>query len=99
MRAMLSVLLVVGLVGSAGSYACEFDRDCSGGGKCLKDWNSFDGICFGGARPGNEGDRRPGPQRDPNHTRGNRCSSDFECGAGSECLKAPGEHDGVCDGR
>jgi hypothetical protein len=93
---MLSVLLVVGLLGPGTSAACQFDVDCSGGGKCLKDWNAFDGVCYGGVRPGNAGDRRPGWQRDPNHTRGNPCSSDAECGAGSECLKAPGGFDGVC---
>jgi hypothetical protein len=99
MRAMLSSLLVVGLLGSGASVACQFDFDCSGGGKCLKDPTAFDGVCYGGARPGNQGDRRPGPQRDPNHTRGNTCFSDAECGPGSECLRAPGGRDGVCDGR
>src|SRR5882724_6271371 len=99
MKIFLSVSLLVGLLGSGGSLACQFDLDCSRGGKCVKDWNATYGVCYGGARPGNEGDRRPGPQPgDSNHTGGNTCSLDAECGPGSACLKQPGARDGVCYG-
>ena len=69
MRATLLVSLLAGLLSSGAAVACQSDLDCSGGGKCLKDFGAFYGICYGGMRPGNDGDRRPGPQEnDPNHT-------------------------------
>ena len=97
MKALLSVSLLAGLLGTGVAGACAFDNDCSSGGKCVKDFGASYGVCYGGLRPGNDGDRRPGPQRgDPNHTAGNSCRVDVECGPKSACLVAPNSHEGVC---
>ena len=97
MRALLSASFIAGALVSGAAVACQFDVDCHTGGKCLKEFGADYGVCFGGSRPGNEGDRRPPLQgRDPNHTVGNTCHLDAECGTGSECLKAPGGGAGVC---
>jgi hypothetical protein len=97
MKAIVSVSLVAALLAAGAAAACQFDLDCSSGGKCLKDFGASYGVCYGGARPGSDGDRRPGPVRgDPNHTAGNTCSVDAECGAGNQCLKAVSGQLGVC---
>jgi hypothetical protein len=77
--------------------ACWSNLDCELGSKCIKGQGQMYGICAGGSRPGNSNDQEPvHAPMDMNKTYGNTCSSDFDCGLGSMCLKERGHMDGVC---
>ncbi len=79
------------------SYACSFDTDCQVGSKCLKESGSIYGICAGGMSPGNSNDQQPvQAPLDLNHTYGDTCSFDTDCGPGSKCMKSNGNINGVC---
>lgn len=91
--------LVVALVICCPSLvlACWSNLDCELGSKCIKGQGQMYGICAGGSRPGNSNDQEPvQAPMDMNKTYGNTCSSDFDCGLGSMCLKERGHMDGVC---
>lgn len=77
--------------------ACWSNLDCELGSKCIKGQGQMYGICAGGSQPGNSNDQAPvyAPM-DMNNTYGNTCSSSFDCGLGSMCLKEQGHMDGVC---
>lgn len=78
-------------------FACSFDTDCEVGSKCLKSTGSIYGVCAGGMSPGNSNDRQPvEAPLDINHTYGNTCSFDTDCGPGSKCMKSNGNIYGVC---
>ena len=77
--------------------ACSFDTDCQVGSKCLKESGSIYGVCVGGMNPGNNNDQQPvTAPMDLNHTYGNTCSFDTDCGPGSKCMKTNGNINGVC---
>lgn len=77
--------------------ACWSNLDCELGSKCIKARGDIHGICAGGSQPGNSNDQEPvTAPMDMNNTYGNTCSSDFDCGLGSMCLKERGHMDGVC---
>jgi hypothetical protein len=91
----LTVVVAVVAWGTAG--ACQFDTDCQVGSKCLKQSGQLYGMCVGGMQPGNNFDQRP--VRDPldiNHSAGNTCQFDPDCGPGSKCMKTSGQLYGTC---
>ena len=89
--------LVVALLIPVISLACEFDTDCSPGSQCVKATGEIYGVCQGGVSPGNSNDQQPVySPLDPNHTAGNTCSFDTDCGPGSQCVKSEGAIQGVC---
>ena len=93
--AIIALALSVGI--SADALACSFDTDCEIGNICLKKSGSFYGVCAGGMSPGNRSDRQPVySPLDTNHTTGNTCQFDIDCGLGSSCVKGRGMIDGVC---
>lgn len=99
MRAQLlsSVLFSVGLTAGASSLACQFNTDCGVGSVCLKSDGQIYGVCVGGMNPGNSSDRQPVQSPlDPNHSLGNTCGFDTDCGPGSKCVKESGQIRGVC---
>ncbi len=78
-------------------YACRFTTDCAVGSTCVKQDYALNGVCVGGLKPGNDGDRRPvynpGNRRD---SIGKTCSFDLDCGIGRACIKEGGAIKGVC---
>lgn len=92
----ISIAIVALVTQSASALACTFDTDCSIGSHCLKSSGSIYGICAGGMNPGNRYDQQPvQAPLDLNHTYGNTCSFDTDCGPGSVCMKNSGIY-GVC---
>jgi hypothetical protein len=75
----------------------SFDTDCQPGSKCAKASGSIDGVCVGGAFPGNRNDDAPVRDwTDPSGIYGNTCSFNADCGPGNKCVKTSGATDGVC---
>ena len=88
---------VVFLFSASQSLACSFDTDCGVGSKCLKSSGDMYGVCVGGMNPGNSNDRVPvTAPLDLNHSYGNTCSFDTQCGPGSRCVKESGNITGTC---
>jgi hypothetical protein len=82
---------------SSAVFACSFDTDCAPGSHCLKSSESIYGICAGGISPGNSNDQQPVyAPLDLNHSTGNTCSFDLDCGINAKCLKGSGSIYGVC---
>ena len=76
---------------SSPALACEFNTDCEPGSQCLKTSGNIYGVCAGGIEPGNRNDRVP--VEDPldlNHSTGNTCSFDVDCGVNAKCVKSNG---------
>ena len=73
------------------SPACSFNTDCEIGSTCLKSSGNIYGVCVGGLNPGNANDQEPvTAPLDVNHSYGNTCSFDTDCGPGSRCMKGDG---------
>lgn len=85
---VLTVILFASIWG--GAIACSFDADCSPGSSCVKNGGLY-GVCVGGIEPGNSNDRTPvSAPLDTNHTYGNTCDFNTDCGPGSTCVKGSG---------
>ncbi len=94
---MRSVFFVAFICASYPCLACSFDIDCSVGSRCLKTPGSLYGVCAGGLSPGNSNDQRPVyDPLDLNHSTGNTCSFDLNCGINATCVKDRSSISGVC---
>jgi hypothetical protein len=79
------------------AFACQFDTDCNPGSKCMKAQGQLYGVCVGGISPGNSNDKTPVyDPLDPNHTTGNTCQFNTDCGPGGKCVKSGNSIYGTC---
>lgn len=94
---MKKTLITLAMMTSITAYACQFSTDCEVGSECIKDPGQLYGYCAGGISPGNSNDKTPVyDPLDANHTTGDTCSFNLDCGVGGKCLKESGSLDGVC---
>jgi hypothetical protein len=95
---MNRLIILIGVCFGINSvYACRYDTDCQGFGKCVISYGNF-GVCVGGTNPGNAGDQVPiyNPSNGGD-TIGKSCIYDFQCGVmGRRCVKSGDSFKGVC---
>lgn len=95
---MKTLLLLTTFLVSTTASACSFDTQCSIGSVCLKSAGSIYGVCAGGLNPGNNNDSQPVYKPlETQHTYGNTCNYDSDCGVGHACYKSGGFVRGVCE--
>mgnify|MGYP003679851761 FL=1 len=90
LKLLISVVLVL-MLASGYTYACDVDADCGAGGTCIKREKRARGVCYGGnpaappeatAPPVNMID----PLSDPTNRPADACMVTEECPAGMECV-------------
>ena len=99
MRNLVSfaALVVLVVVLAVPAMACQSNSDCDFGSKCEKRPGSLNGVCVGGANPGNSNDRKPVySPTDRSGTYGNTCRFDGDCGPGFNCVKDRMSSYGTC---
>lgn len=94
---LLKFILCPFLLYSSLTFSCSFDTDCNVGSHCLKGNGQLYGICAGGMNPGNSYDSQPVySPTDVNHSYGNTCQFDTDCGINAHCMKSGGSIYGTC---
>lgn len=94
---LFKFILFLLLFDSSLTFSCSFDTDCNVGSHCLKGNGHLYGVCAGGMNPGNSYDTQPVySPTDINHSYGNTCQFDTDCGVHARCMKSGGSINGTC---
>lgn len=90
--------IIITILLSSSSWACQFTVDCQVGSTCVKQGFSLEGTCNGGISPGNDNDDHPFQSGITSYSgTGKECSFDSDCGIGLSCVKSDYSISGTCN--
>jgi len=78
------------------SPACQTDRDCSAGSRCVKRFGQLQGACARGAPINDGSERLPRNPAHPVGSDGEPCQFESDCAAGLRCVAQSSSAASVC---